>query len=172
MAYGPNIPVPSADSANNVYFTDVIGNKSDTHSGTSLAATSNLLRDHTHKPVKVYPTLADGVTVTGAAGAWGLGNFAVIVPDNTITSPFDIHFINVAAFNANDTFELVLYSGADASEVEIGRVRFTRITNVGAAPHIPFQTPINAANSQIKAKLASQAGTSNTATISIMYHTY
>lgn len=128
--------------------------------------------EHQHSVCKVYPTLANGVVVTGAAGAWALGAFVVIVPTNTITDAFDIHHINVAAYNSNDTFELVLYSGANGAEVECGRVRFTRTTNVGSPAHVPMQTPIIAANSQIKAKIASQNGTSNTATISIMYHTY
>ena len=102
----------------------------------------------------------------------GMGSFAVIVPANTIPSPFDIHCLNIAAVNANDTFELILYSGPNGSEAEIGRVRFTRLSNAGAAPHEPFQTPIIPANTQIKAKVASQAGTSNTCTISVMYHHY
>jgi hypothetical protein len=137
-----------------------------------IIASDEIFNDHFHSVAKVYPTLANGVVVTGAAGAWALGAFAVIVPANTITDDFDIHHLNIAAFNANDTFELVLYSGANGAEVEIGRCRFTRLSNVGASPHIPMQTPIIPANTQIKAKIASQAGTSNFATVSIMYHTY
>jgi hypothetical protein len=166
------LTVSAKNSANNVTEADVIGNKTDDESGNSIAAKAFMLDTHAHSACNVYPTLANGVTVTGAAGAWALGAFEVLVPANTITDPFDIHHINVSAYNANDTFELVLYSGADGHEVEIGRVRFTRTTNVGSPAHVPFQSPINAANTQIKAKIASQAGTSNTATISIMYHTY
>jgi hypothetical protein len=167
-----NITVPAPDSATNTEMRDVIGNKTDTIAGTSIATKALRIDDHVHSIARVYPTLANGVVVTGAAGAWAEGAYVVIVPTNTIQSPFDIHYINVAAFNANDTFELSLYAGPNGGEIEVGRVRFTRLSNVGAAPHIPFQTPIIAANSQIKAKIASQAGTSNTATISIMYHTY
>jgi hypothetical protein len=128
--------------------------------------------DHTHAAQKIYPTLANGITLTGAAGAWGLGNFAVIVPTNIILARFDIHHISLSGYNANDTFELVLYAGPDGFEVEIGRTRFTRLTNVGASPQIPMQTPIIPANTQIKGKLATLNGTSNTITISIFYHTY
>lgn len=167
-----NVVAQLANSAANTYIADVIGNKNDTQAGNSIMARAHKLDEHVHSPSKVYPTLANGVTVTGGVAAWALGNFAVVVPANAITSDFDIHHINVAAYNANDTFELVLYSGADGSEVEMGRVRFTRTSNVGATPHIPFISDIVAANTQIKAKIASQAGTSNTATISIMYHTY
>jgi hypothetical protein len=151
---------------------NAIGADSDTEASTTIFGRVLVLEKHIHSSAKVYPTLANGVTVTGAAGAWALGAFAVLVPANAITNDFDIHHINVAAYNANDTFELVIYSGANGAEVEIGRCRFTRLTNVGASPHIPMQTPIIPANTQIKAKIASQAGTSNTATISIQYHTY
>ena len=167
-----DIAVKAKNAAGNTDIVDVIGQKTDDESGNSLYAYENILRKHTHSASKVYPTLANGITVTGAAGAWTLGAFAVIVPANTIPSIFDIHHINISAYNANDVFELVLYSGPDGSEVEIGRVRFTRISNVGASPHVLFISPLIAANSQIKAKIATQAGTSNTATISIMYHTY
>jgi hypothetical protein len=164
--------VPAQNSADNLKARDVIGNKTDTHVGTSLYSLLETINEHIHSQVRCYPTLANGIVVTGAVAAWTLGAFAVVVPAGTITQDFDIHHINVAAYNANDTFELVLYKGADGAEVEIGRVRFTRTTNVGAPPHVPFQTAIIAANSQIKAKIASLNGTSNTATISIMYHHY
>lgn len=164
--------LPDIDSAANLTMRDVIGDKLDDVAGNSLYALIKTLNEHFHSASKVYPTLANGVVVTGAAGAWALGNFVVIVPTNAIQSVFDIHHINVATFNANDTFELVLYAGANGAEVEIGRCRFTRLSNVGASPHIPMMTPLIAANTQIKAKIASQAGTSNTATISIQYHTY
>jgi hypothetical protein len=152
--------------------SSIIGTLTDSHTANTVTGHLDALYDHAHSIQKVYPTLANGITVTGAAGAWTLGNYAVIVPTNTIASDFDIHYLNISAYNANDTFELVLYSGADGSEVEIGRARFTRLTNVGSSPHVHFQTPIIPANTQIKAKIASQAGTSNTATISILYHLY
>lgn len=169
MTYSPQ-NVPPVDSANNKDWGDVIGNKSDTHDGDSLRAMSHTFDEHFHNPGKVYPTLANGVVVT-AGGAWALGSFAVIVPTNGITSDFDIHHISIEAVSAIEVYELVLYSGPDASEVEIGRVRFTKSTNNDATQNIPFMCPIVAANSQIKAKLATQGG-SDTVTISIFYHIY
>ena len=149
-----------------------------TPAGASLAAdiasvqsSLQVIDDHIHMSSKVYPTLADGVTVTADVTAWTLGSFAVVVPASTITSDFDIHHISVEALSANDIYELVLYSGADLSETEIGRVRFTKNANQDGTMDVPFQTPIVSANSQIKAKLATKAG-SSTADISIYYHTY
>lgn len=167
-----DVAIPSINYSGNVNIRDVIGGKLDDEGGSSLFAHAYTQLAHTHSAQKVYPTLANGVTITGAAGAWALGAFAVIVPANTIPNPFDIHHLNVAAYNSSDTFEIVLYSGPNGAEVEIGRVRVTRISNVGASPHVVMMTPLIAANSQIKAKVASQNGTSNTITISIIYHEY
>ena len=116
----------------------------------------------------VYPTLADGITVTGGA-AWTLGNFATIAAANAITSAFTIKGVNIASASANDTYELVLYSGALGAEVEIGRTRFTRVSNtyqIGFSS-IPC-TPL-AANTRISAKVASSTGGDN-CTISILYN--
>ena len=130
----------------------------------------DVLDEHFHKESKCYPTLAGGVTVTGAAGAWTLGSFAEIVPVNTITEDFDIHFVNIENANVEDTYELRLY----ATTTEIACVRFT--TTQVAGRLIPaqtnVQTPIISANSQIQAKIASSSGGSDTATISLQYHVY
>jgi hypothetical protein len=171
MAFLPqDITVPSQDSAANSIWGDVIGNKTDTHSGDSIYALEKLLTEHIHSPSKVYPTLASGVTVTAGA-AWTLGSFVEIVPASTITSDFDIHFISIEAISANDVYELVLYKGALASEIEIGRVRFTKNANLDSVFNTPIQTGLIAANERISAKIASSVG-SNNATISIFYHTY
>ena len=127
---------------------------------------------HFHAIQKVYPTLANGIVVTGGVAAWALGSFAVLIPANAITDAFDIHFLNIAAYNANDTFEIQLYAGPDGSEVLVGSARVTRTTNVGASPLVHMQMPIQAPNTQIKCKVASQLGTSNFMTLSVQYHTY
>lgn len=171
MAYlTTDVSVPSQDSADNTNWGDVIGNKTDTHDGDSIAARTETLLDHVHHQSYVYPTLANGVTITGGA-AWTLGNFTEIVPASTITSDFDIHHVSIEAISANDVYELVLYKGALASEVEIGRVRFTKNAALDATLNVPMQTPIVDANERISAKIASATG-SDTATISLFYHIY
>ncbi len=165
--------VPTADVATNTTMRDVIGNKDDTHDGTSLAALAHIMDEHAHKAAMVHPTLADGVVVTATANDWtDLGAFAVIAATNAITSDFDIHFVNVEGVSANGIYELVLYSGADASEVEIARARFGKTTNQDGPSQISIQTPIVPANTQIKAKLASDNAVADTATISIELHVY
>ena len=169
--------LPTANSADNNNMSDVIGNKTDTVSGDSimaylksLAADIHIIEDHIHSVSKVYPTLAAGVTVISGAGAWQLGNAVVIVPINTITDDYDIHYINVASVSVNDTFELVLFTDA-ACTVEVGRVRFTRTSVQSGTSSTPMMTPLISANSGIWAKIASASGNDN-AVISLFYHTY
>ncbi|NHJ39632.1 MAG: hypothetical protein FK731_06315 [Asgard group archaeon] len=166
-----NVLVPSQDSANNTVWGDVIGNKTDTHNGNSLVSKTETLLEHVHGASKVYPTLANGVTVTTGVGAWTLGNFVEIVPSSTITSDFDIHWVSIESISANDVYELVLYKGALTSEIEVGRVRFTKNAALDSTLNIPMQTSIIDANERVSAKIASSSGSDN-ATISLFYHTY
>lgn len=126
------------------------------------------IAEHDHSASKVYPTLASGITVTAGA-SWVLGSFATIVPASTIGEAFDIHHVSVEDISANDVYELVLYYGA--TDIEAGRVRFTRSAIQDSTMNVPFQTIVIPADSQIRAKLASATGGDNV-TISIKYHTY
>ena len=195
MSYVPSalVPVPAQNSATNVNVSDVMGNKTDTSAGTSVVAlekktdadvvtatgTVNTIntttaRDdkHFHSAAQVYPTLAAGVTVTKNNTAWVLGNYAVVVPANTIASTFDIHGINFDDITVAAVYELVLYSGADGAEVEIGRTRCTRTGTTAIATESPFMSAIVAANSQIKAKVAASNTGAGSVIISIRYHSY
>jgi hypothetical protein len=126
--------------------------------------------EHVHTASYCYPTLANGVTVTGAAGAWTLGAFVEIVPASTITSEFDIHYVSVEALSANDVYELHLFYGA--GDTFAGSIRFVKNAAVDAVVNAPFMTELIPANSRIRAKLATKGGGSDTADISIVYHTY
>jgi len=158
--------VPAADSADNNYMRDVVGNKTDRESGNSIYSMLHTVEEHLHNEQEVYPTLADGVNVPGGA-AWTLGNFVEIIPASTITDAFDIHFVNVEALSANDTFQIVLYCGT----TEIGNVRVTKDATQAGLQSVPIVTPICAPNSQIQAKVASSSG-SDTAKISLALHRY
>lgn len=151
-----------------------IGNKTDGHSVDTLGGRSKQILEHIHNPSKVYPTLGAGATINTDVAAWTLGAFVEIVPLNTITSDFDIHYVSIEDISANGVYELVLYSDADGvggGEVEVGRVRFVQSGVQSATLNTPMLTPLIDANAQIKAKLASDSGGDN-ATISIFYHTY
>jgi len=183
--------LPIADSANNIHMSDVVGNKSDTSSGSSLMALQkellelvgdvtdapfiesifgnlNALYKHIHSPASVYPTLADGIAVAGGAGAWQLGSVVELIPANAITVPFDIHFLNVESASATDIYEIVLYNESG----EIGRVRTTKQTNQSGANNVPIQIPPQPQNQQIRVAIATKTGGGDTMSLSVFYHTY
>ena len=150
--------------------TDV-GDNTDNHDGTSLFGRLRELIEHVHTTQKVYPTLADGVTLTTAAGDWALGAITEIVPVNTITTEFDIHEVLVEDVNTQDkTYELVLYYGA--GDTECVRVRFAATANKGGVPAQFAMTPLIPANSRIRAQLAIEDGGGKTIKFSLRYHEY
>jgi hypothetical protein len=159
---------PAIDSANNTNFREVIGNKDDTASGNSLVSILRRVESRLNNQSKVYPTLADGIVVTGAAGAWTLGAAVEIIPANTITEKFLIFWVKVESVSLLDTYEIVLYSGASA-DVEIGRFRTSRDNIYPQAGDVSISTEILEANTKISAKVANKSGGSETVTISLHY---
>ena len=128
-----------------------------------------VIEEHLHSISKVYPSLQAGVDVL-SGGVWTLGNFVELIPINTITTDFDIHFLIIEDVTDDEMYELVLYN----VETEISRVRFSSVAavanRVNVSP-IPTLMKIQAKNSQIQVKLAS-SGDAETATISVFYHVY
>lgn len=118
----------------------------------------------------VRPAQADGIATTAGA-AWVLGNFsAAISATSSITNNFTIIGVVVSTCDTTDEYEIVLYAGPNASEVEVGRTK-CHITNPVATPlpgPIPIRTPVIAGGSQIKAKIASKGG-AGILSLSIIY---
>ncbi len=148
-----------------------IGENDDNHDGNSLFGRLQELIEHIHTTQEVYPTLADGVTLTTAAGDWGLGTITEIIPVNTITEEFDIHEILIEDVNTQDkTYEIILYYGD--SDTECARIRFAATSNKGGVPTQLVMTPLIPANSKIRAQLAIEDGGSKTVKVSLRYHEY
>jgi hypothetical protein len=131
-----------------------------------------ILQDHVHNQSRVYPTMGAGTNVeTKAATTWAVSNnfTNVLVPINTIASPFNIHYLCIEAMSANAVYEVILYNMD--TKTEIGRVRVVKNAAQDGTMNVPIQTPIQAANSRIGAQMGcSVAGT--TIDISVFYHTY
>lgn len=149
-----------------------VGETTDFAAHQTILGYLNSLYQHVHQQARVYPSLADGKVVTGGAGAWALGSFVEIIPANTITGPFDIHYINFEDASATDTYQLILYSGLGGAEIEIGAVKTKRETATSGTTNVPIQIPAQLANARISAKVASKSGGSDTVTISVYYHLY
>lgn len=165
----PGHTLPGINSAENIDLADTVGQKGDTHNGNSNHAILHKVNEHLHSIPFNYPTLADGVTVTGHANVWTLGEFIEIIPINTITDDFDIHWISISNISANDTFELYLYNATTLIEM---CPEFSRVTGVGTIVAFASLMPMQPANSQIQAKLASKAGGSKTIDVKLNGHPY
>ncbi len=131
----------------------------------------HILSDHVHKPGKVYPTGAGGVTATAGNAAPGtLGSYVEVIPVNIVTPDFDIHYIFIEGASADTTYELVFY----ASTTEISRLRITilDIANGRILPYYPMMTDLVEPNTQIQVKVMSASGNADTLTFSVGYHCY
>lgn len=164
--------VPAQNSTGNSTSIDVIGSKLDTHDGNSLYALTHTLEEHAHKEQRVYPRLANPITLTKALGVWAaFPTPTEIVPASTITEALDIHFVTISNISANGAYDLELYMGAALSEVFIGAVTFVRTANKDQAA-LTEQTIIVPANTRISAAISSSNASADTADIKIEYHTY
>jgi hypothetical protein len=167
--------LPIVDSTANNNPIDIIGNKNDTLSGNSLMALLKfaanrveVINDHLHNASKCYPTLANGKVVSGAAPAWTLGSAVEIIPAGFVPVAFNIYFINVEAASVTDVYEIVLYSGAGA-DVEIGRIRTPRNTDLPEAGGAPIACAVVLAGTKISAKVANKTAVAGSLTLSIYY---
>jgi len=165
--------VPSADSADNVVMSDVIGSKTDTEAGNSLYSNAYRTEAHFHSISYVYPSLAnDPQIVAGDSGAWAEGAKVEIVPASTIANPFDLHYFALSAISAAGIFQINFYKGGAGSEVLIAQKKFAKGTNNEPLISQPLQTELLPANTRISASLACLAGTAKTVNVSICYHIY
>jgi hypothetical protein len=130
------------------------------------------LLEHAHTPQLIYPPTAGSVTITAAAGAWTHGGIVQVVPASTINSDFDIHWVLISALSANAEYEIILYSGAAAAEVEIGRCGAARNAVQSQEGNAPMMTALQPAGTRISASLASDTGVADTADIKLYYHEY
>ena len=181
--------LPDVDSADNLNMSDVIGNKADTVAGTSIVsralaavtaaeaavtaaiATRATIEGSFFGVARVYPTLANGITIAGGAGAWEEGLSAIVIPINTIHDTFSVFHLNIGSVSATDTYEVALFSDAGCT-VEIGRTRTTKQTVQASASSLPISTPLLDAEAGIWAKVASKTGGGDILAISLSYRTY
>lgn len=142
------------------YVRDIFGNQ-------------HIQLDHIHSKQHTFPTQADSLVLTSGTADWAWGTLTEIIPANTITAPFDIHWVGIGRVSATDAvYEVELFAGAEGFEVEIGQFRvYRQATQSGAAP-TPMQTPIQPANTRISARCAVEDGGDKTIGIALFYHTY
>lgn len=131
--------------------------------------TIKTINTHLMSQQLVRPDLAAAIVVTDHANPWEYGALSNdIVPASSITDRFMIHYIDVTA-NNNDEYQLALVAGASTIICE---VTFTRagVQNISFPQDVT--TEMIAANTQIRAKVATSAGGGSTCDVKIALHTH
>jgi len=166
--------VPDKDSADNDFIRDVVGNKTDTHSGTSITSIVHTLEEHVHNVSKVYPELANPVQLQKDAGVWASypATKTEIIPAGTIGKDFDIHWVHILDISANGCYMVALYSGTAGNEVVIGKVPIGRSAVQSQEGNTKIMTPLIPANTRISAGLSSENNAQDTLLVKLMYHEY
>jgi len=166
--------VTAKNSAANVDIQDVIGNKTDDSLGTSIYSALYKLVYHSHSVGKVYPLLANPITLTKAANAWVAfpASKTEIIPANTVTKPFNIYYVLISTLSAVGDYIIALYSGNAGAEIIIGYVVASRSANGTIEGIVPTMTPIIPANTRISAALTSGNATADTVKIKVFYNEY
>lgn len=114
---------------------------------------------------RLYPTLAAGQVLTGAAGANALGTVAQIMPASTAGAPFYVFGVCVDVLTIGAVGEIVLYHGA-------GDTEFARFSVPGATGVIIFPAVKQIADAdRIRGAIATVAGGAQAGTFRILYHT-
>lgn len=157
--------VPAQNSADNVDWGDVIGNKTDTNLGDSLYARVDELYDSLQEERFVYPSLAAGATVVSANADWTYGAYAQIVPAATITNPFHVTIVSIESCDRDAVFQLELYAGA--GDTVISAIRFAINGGFFGNQVYVIGSAEVAANDRVRARLASSNGTAQIATITV-----
>ena len=166
-------PVPTQDITDNTYISQVIGNKNDSVIGTSLYSEAKRIDSNLHSSSKVYPPLADAITISKVnISSWGVDTTTTtVISANAITSTFNIYAVCVGAISDADQYELIIYSGAVSSEIEIARIPFDKrayLLETIAEVHSPIQS----ANARISAKLSAKGAAARSIDIKLCYQLY
>lgn len=164
--------VTSSGGTDNIFINDIIGNRNDIHTNDNLYARAHTQYEHTHSVSHYYPSLASNVTLTAGASSFSLGSITTIVPANTITSDFDIHFIHLTNASAAGNYVIRLYQGSTGAETQIGEVRVTQAVGLANLAPLPVMTPLINANTRISGAIATSTSGAATIDIALNYHTY
>jgi len=164
--------VPDKGSADNNTINDVIGNKNDVHSDSSIYGLLREVNEHNHGTSFVVPDSADSITLVSSDVAWNWGGAKVeLVAADSITTDFGIYFADMV-MDANSEYQVKLWR-SDASEyVEIATFAAERNSNQIRASNIPVHMELQEANSRILASVASSAASADETLLKCQGHAY
>lgn len=166
------IQVSSASGTDNIYISDVIGNRNDSHDDDTLFGREHKWNDHTHSVSLYYPSLAANVTLTAGATAFSLGTITTIIPSSAITNEFDIHFVYVTNASVAGNFMIRLYQGSSGAETQIAEMKVSLGIVLNNVAPVPTMTPLLISNTRVSAAVATSTSGAASIDIALNYHTY
>lgn len=132
----------------------------------------SVLLEHAHSQQKLAPSDAAPVTLASAASAWVQGTIVQLLAAGAETSDYDVHWVTVSGITANADYEIVLYAGAAAAEVEIGRCAVTRNAVQSQEGNVAMMTPLQPGGTRLSASISSSTAGTEGAKVKVAYHTY
>jgi hypothetical protein len=128
---------------------------------------------HVHGASFIYPDKADPVTVQSSVASWSVtGTIVEIIPANTITKAFDLHWASVSDIS-NTLYGIIdVFSGAGGAEIKIGSVDVSRTSNFAQEGQKPIQIPQQSANTRISCRFSDSTSSAQTIKIKLYGHVY
>lgn len=128
---------------------------------------------HIHGVSWIYPDKANPVQLTSSASAWSESGVLVeIIPANTFTRPFDIHWCSISEISA-DLFGIIdIFAGGIGAETKIGSIDVSRTAAFSREGAAPVQIPQQPANTRISARLSDSTSSARTVRIKLYGHVY
>lgn len=128
---------------------------------------------HVHGASFVLPKYAAPVTLTSAEAAWATtGNLIEVIPANTITKNFDLHWASISEISIALDGIIDIYAGPADAPVLIGCVDVVRTTNFSRENAVPVQIPQQPANTRISCKFSDSTSSARTVRIKFYGHVY
>ena len=132
-------------------------------SGTyGLEKLNNKLSGTFRGAIQCYPSLAAGVALTGAPGAWTRGAWTEVVPAATITTSKYVVY-DVVVESITGVHQIEFGQGGAGSEASIGNIK------VLTSGRFQLHLPLLGANTRLSARTASAAGGSQQVVVTIHY---
>ena len=114
------------------------------------------------------PSLANALTLTGAANAWTLGDAVEVINGGSatsVTSPFTIDHVWISNASANEEYQVNFY----ANGTYLGCVVFEKTAAAEPNFSLDIDCPGVVGGAVITAKMASKGGGADTCTIKVKY---
>lgn len=129
---------------------------------------------HVHGASFVLPKYANPVTLTSAAASWATtGTITVVIPINTVTKPFDLHWISINATSA-DLFGIIdIFASTNGVDFTlIGAVDVYRGSVQARDYPMPVQIPQQPANTGIYCRFSDSTASARTCAVKFYGHVY